>query len=263
MEPPLRILTLNVCNPSRARAERQLQWLSERPEQVLVLTETSDCAGSEMLAERLRSAGWEVHFPAARDGERGVLVASRVALTGAPAPIVSYLPHRAATISIGALEIIGVYAPSRDESAEKIARKRRFLAELLTVIGARPGDETILIGDLNIVERGQRSVGGTFRDWEYELYEELPGLGWVDAYRTLHPDRTEHSWVDFDGTGFRFDHCFISGVLAERLLRCDYLHGTREIELSDHSAMTLEIRAANLKPLDVSPSLDGAPPSLF
>lgn len=263
METALGILTLNVANPSRARAERQLKWLGERPEQILVLTETSDAAGSEMLAECLRSAGWEVRFPVPRDRERGVLVASRVALAAVAAPIVSYLPNRVAAVSIGALEIIGVYAPSRDESPEKVARKRRFLAELLTVIGDRPSNETVLIGDLNIVEVGHRSIGGTFREWEYELYEELPGLGWLDAYRALHPDRTEYSWVDFDGAGFRFDHCFISGALAYRLGRCEYLHETRETELSDHSALTLEIQATSLESLDVSPSLDGAPPSLF
>jgi exodeoxyribonuclease-3 len=263
METALRILTLNVCNPSRARAERQLQWLSGRPEQILVLSETSDAGGSELLAERLRSAGWEVRFPVPQTGERGVLVASRVALAAVPTMTVSYLPHRVAAVSIGTLEIIGVYAPSRDESAQKIARKRRFLAELLTVIGARPSVETVVIGDLNIVERGQRSLGGTFRDWEYELYEELPALGWLDAFRALHADRTESSWVDPDGVGFRFDHCFICGALANRLRRCDYLHETRETGLTDHSALTLELRADNLKPLDVSPSLDGAPPTLF
>ncbi len=45
----LRVLTLNVASPSTARAERQLAWLSERPEQVLVLTELSSGAGSRLL----------------------------------------------------------------------------------------------------------------------------------------------------------------------------------------------------------------------
>lgn len=263
MESKLGILTLNVANPSRARAERQLDWLGERPEQVLVLTETSGQAGSLLLAERLESAGWEVHFPAPPDGERGVLLASRVAPDGRSSTRVSYLPHRVGTLSVDSVEIVGVYAPSRDESAEKIARKRRFLAELLTLIGEQAPGRRIVIGDLNIVEPGQRLVGGVLSDWEYELYRELPELGWTDAYRALHPDRVEYSWVDIDGGGFRFDHCFVSGALAERLARCEYVHETRETELSDHSAMVLELEGVEVHPLDVIPTLEGGPPSLF
>ena len=32
----LGILTLNIANPSTARAKRQLPWLAQRPEQVMV-----------------------------------------------------------------------------------------------------------------------------------------------------------------------------------------------------------------------------------
>jgi exodeoxyribonuclease-3 len=259
----LEILTLNVCSPSRARAERQLEWLAERPEQVLVLTETSDGTGTQLLDERLRSAGWEVRRPVPGEAERGVLIASRVALGAEGSPSATYLRERVESVSIGSLEVIGVYAPSRDDSAEKVARKRRFLAELLTVIGERPSRETVMIGDLNIVERGQRSSGGEFRDWEYELYEELPNLGWLDAYRALHPERVDYSWVDLEGRGYRFDHAFISGELRERLSRCEYLHETREVDLSDHSAMVIALTGVEHAELAVDESLAGRPPSLF
>jgi exodeoxyribonuclease-3 len=259
----LGILTLNVCTPSQARAERQLEWLGERPEQVFVLTETSEGTGSVLLAERLGSAGWDVRFPRAAGNERGVLVASRVRMAATAPSIVDYLPARVQAISIGSLEIIGVYAPSRDESAEKVARKRRFLSELWTVIGSRGAGGTILIGDFNIVEPGQRSAGGLFHEWEFELYEELLDLGWVDAYRAKHPDRVEHSWVDFDGRGFRFDHAFVSGGLGDRLLHCEYVHETRETDLSDHSGLSVELDGVPYEELEVEVSLSGGPPALF
>ena len=209
----LAILTLNVYSPSPARAERQLEWLNERPEEIFVLTETSGGRGSQLLAERLRSAGWMLAGRVPRDQERGVLIASRVALRAGETAI-DYLPERVATINVGGVEIIGVYAPSRDDSAEKVARKRRFLAELLTIVGAGKARGKVLIGDLNVVER-KGGAGGVFRDWEYELYEELPDLGWLDAYRALHPDRVELSWVDGEGRGFRFDHTFITADLRQ------------------------------------------------
>jgi exodeoxyribonuclease-3 len=259
----LRILTLNVASPSRARAERQLQWLGERSEHVFVLTEVSRGSGSDLLAERMRTGGWTVCIPPIGEGERGVMICSRVAISAAPTPASGYLPHRAQGTLIGGVELIGVYAPSRDESAEKIARKRRFLAELLTALGDREPSRTVLIGDLNIVERTGRGVERVFKEWEFELYEDLPERGWLDAYRVLHPDRREVSWADADGHGHRFDHTIITGDLRDRLLRCEYLHETREGDLSDHSAMVLELSVDVPRSLEADRSLATGPPSLF
>jgi len=262
-EGSLAILTLNVCSPSRSRAERQLEWLDQRPEQIFVLTEISSGAGSRLLGERLHGAGWTVRVSPPPERERGVMVCSRVALEPARPPLVGYMPERVETVSVGGLELIGVYAPSRDESPEKVARKRRFLAELLTIVGTREPRATVLIGDLNIVERTNQAIDRVFQDWEYELYEELPGLGWLDAYRALHPDRIELSWVDTEGRGYRFDHSFITADLRERLCRCEYLHETRNTDLSDHSAMVIELEAIVYQELEVSSSLAAEQPSLF
>lgn len=259
----LAVLTLNVCSPSLARAERQLEWLDERPEHVFVLTEISGGAGSELLAARLRRAGWWVHASTPRERERGVMVGSRVAIGSDGPGLTTYIPERVQTVSIGGIEVIGVYAPSRDESIEKTARKRRFLAELLTAVGERRPARTILIGDLNIVERSGRGADRVFQDWEYELYEELPAIGWIDAYRALHADRLELSWVDGEGRGYRFDHTFITADLRERLGRCEYVHETREHDLSDHSAMVIELKGIAAEQLEVDRSLAAGPPSLF
>ncbi|HKZ12641.1 MAG TPA: hypothetical protein VJL81_02235 [Solirubrobacterales bacterium] len=261
-EPGLTVLTLNVCSPSLARAERQLEWLDGRSEQLFVLTEIGVGAGSELLAERFRGSGWALQARRPGEGERGVLIASRVAL-GANTPIETYLPERIALGSVGALKVYGVYAPSRDESAERIARKRRFLAELMTLLGEHPPRSSILIGDLNVVERSGRASERGFQEWEYELYEALPRVGWLDAYRALHPDRVEISWADTEGRGHRFDHCLITTDLRPALRRCEYLHQTREEDLSDHSAMVLELDGIPFERLPVDPSLSADPPSLF
>jgi exodeoxyribonuclease-3 len=260
-ESSLAVLTLNIASPSRPRAENLLDWLSERPEQIFVLTETGASSGSEVIAERLRAAGWLVQAPAPGDGERGVMVCSRLVVRPQPAPV-SYLRERVEVVSVDGIEVIGVYAPSRDATAARIARKRRFLAELFTVIGEGSTKRRVLIGDLNIVERSQRRDGGFF-EWEYELYEDLPRLGWLDAYRTLYPDRVEQSWVDSEGRGYRFDHTFITADLLESTSRCEYVHAPRENELSDHSAMVVELAGVSAEALEVDSSLSEGPPSLF
>src|ERR1700752_5175821 len=88
----LALLTLNIGNPSVARAERQLEWLEARDEHVLVLTENSEGKGSALIASRLASAGWDVRFPRPEHSERGVMLAARVALAPRDTDLLPFLP---------------------------------------------------------------------------------------------------------------------------------------------------------------------------
>lgn len=261
----LAILTMNVGNPSRQRAERQLEWLDQRDEDVLVLTETSANQGSDLLAARLSGVGWDVRYPLPDPGERGVLLASRARLLPRERDFVDYLPPRveAATVAGGALHIVGVYVPSRDASVTKTERKQRFVGALTAALDTRPSNPRVLIGDLNILEPDHRPRYPWFSDWEYALYERLLAAGWLDAYRLTHPTGMEHSWISHDGDGYRYDHVFVSAELSDRVAACDYVHDTREQGLTDHSAMTLTLLQTPAERIEVIPSLSGSPPALF
>jgi exodeoxyribonuclease-3 len=260
----LGLLTLNVANPSAARAERQLEWLSARPEQVFVLTETGASGGSRLLLERLASAGWEVRAGAEHDRERGVAIAARLRVAAREGNVLDVLPSRAERVRLAGLEVVGLYVPSRDDSLEKVERKRCFCQALSRFLAQRPPGEAVVIGDLNVLEPVHRPHHGIFRDWEYRLYDEFVVRGFVDAFRLLHPDEIAHSWIDYENRGYRFDHVFVSESLAEGVLRCDYLHETREMDLSDHSALVIELDWHDgVEELDVHDSLTGQAPSLF
>jgi exodeoxyribonuclease III len=235
----LGILTLNIANPSAARAERLLAWLSVREEQILVLTETGTGAGSRALLGRLAGAGWDVRISEPPDGERGVAIATSLKASPRAGAIVDYLPWRAERLTLAGLDVIGLYVPSRDESAEKVARKRRFCVGVSARLAGRESARTVVIGDLNVLEPVHRPHHGAFRDWEYRFYDEFPVRGYLDAYRHAHPDGIEHSWVDYQGRGYRFDHMFLSEDILSRLQTCSYDHAPREAELSDHSALGL------------------------
>jgi exodeoxyribonuclease-3 len=237
----LGILTLNIANPSAARAERQLAWLSERQEQVLVLTETGSGGGTGLLCSRLASVGWEVRAGVVEGGERGVAIATRLLAAPRAGDVVNFLPSRAQLLQIEQLDIVGLYIPSRDASREKIERKKRFCAAVSAYLVERPGGDAVVIGDLNVLEPVHRPHYGTFRDWEYCVYDEFLVRGFVDAYRLQHPDDMEYSWADYENRGYRFDHVFVSRALADLVLRCDYVHAPRETDLSDHSALVLEL----------------------
>jgi exodeoxyribonuclease III len=260
----LSILTLNIGNPSRERAERQLEWLQDRSEDVLVLTETAASRGCELLAERLSRANWQVRCPRPAEGERGVLIASRVRLAERGDEMLSYLPARmeTATVSGSLVEVIGVYVPSRDGSMAKVERKRRFVTELTQAVRSR-ASRTVLVGDLNVLEPEHRPHYGWFQEWEYALYRDLLAAGWVDAYRLQQPSKMEHSWVGYEGDGYRYDHTFVSADLAHDVIACSYLHETRDGDLTDHSAMTLELKIAGCEPLAVDRAISDEQRTLF
>jgi exodeoxyribonuclease III len=260
----LGVLTLNVASPSAARAERQLTWLSERQEHVFVLTELSSGEGSRLLLDRLTRAGWEVRTATLENRDRGVAIASRVRVAPRTGDILGVLPARAEAVVLEQLDIVGVYVPSRDASFEKVERKRQFCNALSAYLGARPRRPAIVVGDLNILEPTHRPRYGVFHDWEYRFYEDFLVHGFVDAYRLKHPDGMEYSWVDYRDQGYRFDHAFVSEPLADLVQQCTYLHDPRESELSDHSALLVELDwPERLDPLDVHESLTDEPLSLF
>jgi exodeoxyribonuclease-3 len=194
----LRILTLNIANPSAARAERQVAWLAERSEHVLVLTETSPGVGTRLLLERLSASGWDVRRGALAARERGVAIATRVRAEARGGDIVDHLPGRAELVALDRLHVIGLYVPSRDDSQEKTERKRRFCGAVSRFLAERPTDDAVVIGDLNVLEPIHRPHYWTFRDWEYRFYDEFVVRGLVDAYRERHPNEMEYSWVDYE-----------------------------------------------------------------
>jgi exodeoxyribonuclease III len=241
----LSFLTFNIGNPSEQRAQRQLDWLISRPEDVLVLTETKASAGCGLLADAFTAAGWHVTFPPPEPGGYGVMIGSRVqARADGFAAAVSYLPARAASVTLlapsGPVQVIGAYVPSRDAGWEKTERKRRWLACLDAALAARDASTpAVFLGDLNILEPGHQPRYPFFVPFEYDFYRDLSAEhGLTDAFRRLYPDAAEHSWVGRTGDGYRYDHVFCSASLAPLVTSCRYLHEPRHDGLSDHSALT-------------------------
>jgi exodeoxyribonuclease-3 len=269
--PELSLLTLNIANPSAERAQRQLGWLAARDEDVLVLTETKDSAGCRLLADAFTQAGFHVAYPKPDNGDYGVMIASRLkARTDDFGDHVGYLPSRVAAVTLpapdGPIQVIGAYIPSRDASAEKTDRKRKWLAACQAALVSRtPAPPTIVMGDLNVLEPGHKPHYPFFAPFEYDFYRQLTDdCGLVDAFRTLHPDKVEHSWVGRTGDGYRYDHAHCTASVASTLLACDYIHQPRLERLSDHSALSVRLSLNPGQRLITSdPATAGEPPTLF
>ena len=268
----LSLLTWNIGNPSSDRAQRQLEWLANRPEDVLVLTETKASAGCQLLADAFLAAGYDVVRPSLVPGELGTMIVSRATLEPDDwAARLRYLPSRACSAvvptSSGPVHLIGLYVPSRDGSPEKTARKRDLLDSCRSGLDAMRGrnGRILLMGDLNILEPDHQPHYSFFAPFEYGFYRcLLEDFAMVDAFRHMNATRVEHSWVSRSGDGYRYDHAFCSRSLADVLRTCDYVPEPRLSRLSDHSALTVRL---SLEPTEIRSVSDAASslevPSLF
>jgi exodeoxyribonuclease-3 len=270
--PGLSLLTFNIGNPSPERARRQLAWLARRDEHVLVLTETKASAGCRLLADGFTAAGYAVHWPEQGSGEYGTMIVSTIPATPDDAfgVLIGYLPSRAAAVILPVtgrpLRVIGLYVPSRDASIEKTERKRRWLTACDAALAAAVSEmPTILLGDLNILEPGHKPRYSFFAPFEYDFYRALVGPHRLtDAFRHLHPDEAEYSWVGRTGDGYRYDHALCSQALRSQITACDYLHQPRTDKLSDHSALTMHLTITPPASLPISaPTAVDEPPTLF
>lgn len=262
--PALSLLTLNIGNPSVARARRQLAWLIRREEQVLVLTEAKASAGCRLLADSFAAAGYAVHYPEPGPGEYGTMIVATVPVTPDArfGERVGYLPSRAAAVILpapaGPLRVIGLYVPARDASDVKTERKRAWLAACDAALAATVGEmPAVVLGDLNVLEPDHRPRYPFFAPFEYDFYRTLAGAhGLTDAFRELHPDAAEYSWAATGGPragdGYRFDHAFCCRSLSGYLTACDYLHQPRYDRLSDHSALAMTLGIIPPPPLPSS-----------
>ncbi len=266
--PGLSLLTFNIGNPSAERAERQLAWLARRDEHVLVLTETKASTGCQLLADAFSAAGWAVVFPRPGSDEYGTMIFSRFPVEPEPfGDMIGYLPSRAAAATLRlpgtSLLVIGLYVPSRDASADKTERKRKWLAACSDALLADP--PSVLLGDLNVLEPDHRPRYRFFAQFEYDFYRALTSEHQMtDAFRHLHPDQDAYSWVGKTGDGYRYDHAFCSAALREQIAACEYIDQPRLDRLSDHSALAVHLTLNMPEPLRTSdPATALAPATLF
>ncbi|HEU0086311.1 MAG TPA: endonuclease/exonuclease/phosphatase family protein [Pseudonocardiaceae bacterium] len=276
----LSLITVNVGAPSLNRAHRQLRWLAERPEDVLVLTETKATAGSQFLAEAFTTAGYALTFPDHAPGELGVMIVSKLATRPDPlGAALDYLPAHATGVVVdttdGPLRVIGAYVPSRDATAEKTERKKTWIQRFDRALDATASEAPLLLlGDLNVLEPTHTPAHrGQFAPFEYAFYTGLTARhGLLDLFRHLHPDRVEHSWARRADLGYRYDHAHGSHALTKALTACEYVHQTRELaadgsRLTDHSGLAVRLAltaTSTLLTLDPATAATAEPePTLF
>ncbi|TDQ53124.1 endonuclease/exonuclease/phosphatase family protein [Actinorugispora endophytica] len=262
------VLTLNIGAAAEPRAQRLLDWLDSRDEEVIVLSETSSGPGTALLLDRYTKAGWDVVHCPDSGGERGVAVLSRVATVRAARPEFTCvsIPGRAAYTVLDTqprIGVLGLYVPNTKLGD----KKKTFVSTLLAAVRSLPDEQLahlVVAGDYNVISRSHQPPHSGFAAYEYALLDGLERIGMVDAHTRLHPDAHPHSWVGRTGDGYRYDYIYAGLRLAERITGSAYLHEPRTPPaLTDHSAVTLDLVLDSTRLLDVGDPAAEDTPTLF
>jgi len=246
----LSLLTLNLQAAALARAGRILEWLSQRDDHAMVLTETSNGPGTAHLLDQFRDAGMLVEHRRSQDGDRGCALISRIPVRARPDLTEGIsLPGRAVAVTLDtepAVTLLGIYVPSSDRAPAKVAKKKAFLASVRNIIASIGENERrrlVVTGDYNVISRHHEPRYPVFRPFEYAFLDQLAELGLADVHEQLHPGVQVHSWYGRGGNGYRFDY-FHTGVdLTAAATSCIHLPEVRTGGLSDHDAVALTLTA--------------------
>ena len=258
----MKLISWNV-NGIRAVAKRGFdEWLAAASPDVLCLQETR--AQPDQLAAKLRQpAGYQAWWNSAeRKGYSGVAtlakteplsiqsgfgvdefdVEGRVLMTGHPG-----------------FKLFNVYFPNGGRKLERLDFKLRFYGAFLEHCDAlhAQGERLIICGDYNTAhepidlarpKENQKTSG--FLPGEREWIDRYLAHGFVDAYRTLHPEETDrYTWWMYmrnareRNIGWRIDYFLVSEALMPAVVEASILS---DVMGSDHCPIVLELDLSRL-----------------
>ena len=252
----MRIVTLN-CNGLRATARKGFfDWLPASKADVVCLQETRITREQLDAHPDAHPENWRVVLnPASRPGYSGV----GFYLAREPDAIFDQLGDatfddegRYLEARYGNLSVVSMYLPSGSAKSERQDEKMRILEWLTPILREwhASGREYIVCGDVNIAHterdlknwRGNRKNSGFLPEERAWLDTVFDDLGWVDTFRSLHPE-TEgeaYTWWSQRGqaraknVGWRIDYQIATPGVAKTL---QAMHVHTADNLSDHAPL--------------------------
>ena len=252
----MRIISLNT-NGIRAASKKGLfDWLTRQKTDFLCVQETK--AQRADLDKSFFPIGWHVHLnDAVKKGYAGVALYAR----DKPDAVLDKLGAREfddegryLELRYGKLSVVSLYLPSGSAGPERQASKDRFLQFFLPVLKQwqASGRDYVICGDWNIAHKNidlknwksnQKNSG--FLPHERAWLDELFATGWVDGYRSLHPDieGEAYTWWSQRGNayannvGWRIDYQMLTPGLRGKVKKAAV---QREARLSDHAPLVMD-----------------------
>ena len=259
----MKIATFNV-NSIRRRVGALCQWLDDASPDVVLLQELKAQAEQVPILE-IEAKGYRVEV-VGQKAYNGVAIVSRHPI----AVIHRALPGEAAdeharyieadiAMPGGPVRVASIYLPNGNPApGDKYDYKLRFLnrlhararelleLEMPVVLG---GDYNVVPTDIDVHDPVGTADDALCRPETRQAFRRIVNLGYTEAYRTLHPNRIEYSFWDYQAgawqknDGWRIDHLLLSPQAADRLIACEIDKDPRgRPEASDHTPVWCELR---------------------
>jgi exodeoxyribonuclease-3 len=259
----MKIATFNV-NSIRRRVGALCQWLDDAAPDVVLLQELKAQAEQVPMLE-IEAKGYRVEV-VGQKAYNGVAIVSRHPIT----VIHRALPGEAAdeharyieadiAMPNGPVRVASIYLPNGNPApGDKYDYKLRFLnrlyaharelleLEMQVVLG---GDYNVVPTDIDVHDPVGTADDALCRPETRQAFRRIVNLGYTEAYRTLHPNRIEYSFWDYQAgawqknDGWRIDHLLLSPQAADRLVACEIDKDPRgRPEASDHTPVWCQLR---------------------
>jgi len=128
--------------------------------------------------------------------------------------------------------LYNIYFPNGQRGKERVEYKLKFYARLLDACDElhQRGEKVIITGDFNTAHmpidlkypKQNESTSG-FLPEERDAVQKLLDHNFVDAYRSLYPDKVQYTWWTYRfaararGIGWRLDYFLVSTALVSRV----------------------------------------------
>ncbi len=252
----MRIISINLNGIRSAATKGFFHWLEQQNADVVCLQELKAQA-SDMTPEMLAPPGLRGHFHyAEKKGYSGVGIYSR----RKPDAVVSGLgvaefdaEGRYLEAQYGNLSVVSLYLPSGSSGQERQDAKFRFMEAFMPhLVALRDSKrEVILCGDWNIAHkeidlknwRGNRKNSGFLPEERAWLTEVFDQVGFVDVFRSLHPELEAYTWWSNRGqawaknVGWRIDYQIATPQVAGTAREAGIY---KEQRFSDHAPLTVD-----------------------
>ena len=253
----MRIVTLNANGIRSAASKGVFDWLREQRADVVCLQETKAQEG-QLADPMFRPDGHHCFYRDAtrKKGYSGVAIYAR----REPDEVLTSLgwdafddEGRYIEARFGTLSVVSLYVPSGSSGEERQQFKFKVMDWLGPIFDEwlRSGREYVLCGDWNIVRspkdirnwKSNQKNSGCLPEERAWLNDLVDGRGWVDSYRTLHPEGEDYTWWSNRGrarendVGWRIDYQIATPGLRARMKACAIYRGQR---FSDHAPFTVD-----------------------
>lgn len=209
-----RIISANLNGIRSAANKGFFSWLQKQNADIICMQELKAQA-ADMTPEMLSPAGYLGYFHyAEKKGYSGVGIYSKqkpdAVIVGLGLADID-AEGRYLELQFGQLSIVSLYLPSGSSGEErqqvKFSVMERFYPHLAALKAS--GREVVVCGDWNIAHKeadlknwkGNKKNSGFLPEERLWMTQIMDDLGWVDAYRHLHPDTTDECYTWWSNRG--------------------------------------------------------------